>query len=281
MLATQTRSKTWSPAAEAWPRRDRVRAAWATVLTAFLGVLFTGLTGATLALWATDPAYTQTNPVVDLAFFSLGGILVTAGLASQVRAPRIAGLQQAVVALAVLSVAGWLGGRIEPFVGPLVLLAATAPLGMLHPHRHRLLAAGVGVSRPLAGLVAVAVVPAAVYAAGMLDRARAAGVSCFLGQCAEGDRYAEAAALAVAVVAVTALAAVRTPGWRLPAWSAGAAAVALGGASLFFPGQIGALSAVWGVAAVTWGLAVVAVAEHEREAPRRQHWHDDPGRWAR
>lgn len=278
MPSTQTRPRTGPPAAEARPRRDRVRVVWATVLTALLGVLFAGLTAATLALWATDPAYTETNPVVDLAFFSLGGILVTAGLASQIRAPRIAGLQQAAVALAVLSVAGGLGGRVEPLVGPLVLLAAAALLVVLHPDRRQLLAAGAGVSRPLAALAAVATVPAAVYAAQMLDHARAAGPSCFLGQCAQGDRYAEAAALAVALVAVAAVAAARTPGWRLPAWSAGAAAVVLGDVSLLFPGQVGALSAVWGVAAVTWGLAFVAVAEHQRRAAPRPQAHDDPGR---
>ncbi|HSK90805.1 MAG TPA: hypothetical protein VK875_05795 [Euzebyales bacterium] len=248
------------------------------MVTALLGLLFTGLTATTLALWANDATYSETNPVVDLAFFALGGILVTAGLASQIRVPRVAGLQQAVVALVVLSVAGGLGGRVEPFLGPLVLLAAAAPLVVLHPDRRQLLASGAGGSKPLAVLAAVAAVPAAVYAAGMLDRARTAGPSCFLGQCALGDRYAEAAALAVAVAVVALLAAARTEGWRLPAWSAGAAAALLGVASLFFPGQVGALSPVWSVAAVMWGLALVLVGEYQQRAPTRPQAHDDPSR---
>jgi hypothetical protein len=137
---------------------------------------------------------------VDLSFLALGGVLLTTGLASQIRTPSIAGLQQAVLALVALSVAGWLGGRVEPFIGPLVLLVAAAPLVVLHPDRRRLLAPGPAASRPLVAMTVVAVGPAAVYAADMLGRARAAGPSCFLGQCVQGDRYAEAAALTLAVV---------------------------------------------------------------------------------
>jgi predicted nucleotidyltransferase len=62
---------------------------WATVLTVLLGLLFVGVTALTIALWATDPAYVETNPVVDLAFFALGGILVTAGVGSQVRGGHV------------------------------------------------------------------------------------------------------------------------------------------------------------------------------------------------
>lgn len=250
------------------PGGHRFRAAWAATLAALLGLLFTALTAVTIALWLSDSAYTQTNPLVDLAFFALG-LIIAAGFASQVRGRHVAGLQQAILALLVLAAAGWLGGRIEPLVGPLVLVAAAGPLVALHPDRRRLAAAGAGLSRPLAALAAVAAVPAIVYAAGMLDQARAAGPSCFLGQCVQGDRYAETAALAIAVVAVALLAAMRTPGWMLPAWAAGAAAVGLGAASLAFPGQVGALSAVWAVAAVVWGCAVAVVAHIQRSTAFR------------
>jgi peptidoglycan/LPS O-acetylase OafA/YrhL len=128
-----------SSTVRARPRRDRVRVVWAATLTILLGVLFTGLTALTVALWATDPAYVETNPVVDLAFFALGGVLVTGGFASQItRRPPVAGLQQAVLALTALTAAGWLGGRIEPAIGGLVLLLATVPLVVLHPDRRQL-----------------------------------------------------------------------------------------------------------------------------------------------
>ena len=64
---------------------------WAAAVTVVLGLLSTGTTALTIALWSTDPAYTQTNPVVDLAFFALGGILITVGLASQIRSRQVAG----------------------------------------------------------------------------------------------------------------------------------------------------------------------------------------------
>lgn len=121
---------------------------WATALTVLLGLLFAGITALTLAMWATDPTYTQTNPVVDLGFFTLGGILVTVGFASQIRARQVAGLQQAILALLALAVAGLLVGRIEPFLGALLLLVAAAPLVVLHPVRRRLLAQGQGSADP-------------------------------------------------------------------------------------------------------------------------------------
>lgn len=268
MSPTATMPRTGPASTATRPRWSRFQAVWAATLAGLLGLLFTALTAVTIALWASDSAYTQTNPVVDLAFFALG-LIIAAGFASQVRGRHVAGLQQAMLALVALAIAGWLGGRIEPLVGPLVLVAAAAPLVALHPDRRRLLAAGAGLSWALAALAAVAAVPAARYAASMLDDARAAGPSCFLGQCVQGDRYAEAAALAIAVVALALLAAMRTPGWMLPAWSAGAAAVGLGAASLAFPGQVGALSAVWAVAAVVWGCAVAVVAHIQRSTAIR------------
>lgn len=266
MSPTATMPRTGPASTATRPRWSRFRAVWAATLAALLGLLFTALTAVTIALWASDSSYTETNPVVDLAFFALG-LIIAAGFASQVRGRHVAGLQQAILAVLLLAAAGWLGGRIEPLVGPLVLVAAAAPLVALHPARRRLVAAGEGLSWPLAALVAVAAVPATLYAASMLDHALAAGPSCFLGQCVQGDRYAETAALAVAVVAVTLLAAMHTPGWMLPAWSAGATAVGLGAASLAFPGQVGALSAVWAVAAVVWGCAVVVVTHNQSRRP--------------
>ena len=250
-------------------RPSRFATVWAAAVTVVLGLVFAGTTALTLALWATDPAYSQTNPVVDLAFFALGGILITVGFASQIRPRQLAGLQQAVLALVALAVAGLLAGRIEPFIGALLLLVAAAPLVVLHPARQQLLAAGETLSMPLAVLGAAAVVPAVAYAAAMLDHARSAGPSCFLGRCAAGDRFAETAALAVAVVLVALLASLRTSGWTLSAWCAGGAAITLGAASLAFPLEPGALAAPWAVAVVVWGTACIATASTHAARPPR------------
>jgi peptidoglycan/LPS O-acetylase OafA/YrhL len=124
---------------------------WAVAVTVVVGVLFAGTTVLTVALWATDSGYTQTNPVLDVAFFALGGILITVGFASQIRARQLAGLQQTLVALLALAAAGLLAGRIEPLVGAVLLLVAAAPVVVLHPARRQLEAAD-AVSRPLAAL---------------------------------------------------------------------------------------------------------------------------------
>jgi hypothetical protein len=89
--------------------------------------LFVGRTAVTLTLWATDPTYTQTNPVVDLSLFALGCVLSTVGFASQIRAPSIARLQQALPTLVVVP-----------------------------PDRRQLLTPGPGASRPLLAMAAVA-----------------------------------------------------------------------------------------------------------------------------
>jgi hypothetical protein len=248
------------------------RTVWAAALTGLLGLLFTVLTATTVTLWATDASYSHTNPVVDLAFFALGGILVTAGFAVQIRTPSVAGLQQTILALVVLLAAGWLGDRVEPFIGSLVLLAATTPLVVFHPRRRQLRRFGGGVSGALALMAVLAAGPAMLYAASMLDLARAAGPSCFFGQCVEGDRYAEVAALVLAVVLVALLASVRTPGWLLPAWSAGTAAAVFGITSLMLPGEVGAVSPAWAVTVVVWSVALVAIAMRQHRptpGPRR------------
>jgi hypothetical protein len=265
-----------TPATPGSPWRRTVRAVWAATLTGLLGLLFTALTALTVVVWASDPSYSLTNPVVDLAFFALGGIIVTAGFASQIATPSVAGLQQALLGLLTLSVAGWLGGRIEPFLGALLLLGVAAPLIVLHPDRRRLSTAGSGASRPLAALAAAAAGPAVAYAGGMLALARAAGPSCFFGQCVQGDRYAEAAALAVALVLVAMLAAVRTPGWRVSAWSAGTAAAVLGVTSLLFPGEVGALDAAWAVMTILWGAAVVTIAHGSWRIPPHRLTRESP-----
>jgi hypothetical protein len=235
------------------------------VMTALVVVLFTATTALTVGLWLADPAYEETNPIVDLGFFALGAVLVGGGLLTQLRAPErhLAGLQQAFLGVLALSVAGLLGDRVEPLWGGIVLLLAICLAVFLHPARGTLVRPGARLSASIAALSVVATVPALAFAAAMLDLARSAGPSCFAGQCARGDRFAEAAALAVAVVAVGFLASARTPGWRLAAWSAGIAAAILGCASVALPDVEGSVGAVWGGVAVAWALLVVVAAESE------------------
>lgn len=237
---------------------------WAAILSMVFGLLFIGVTALTIGLWLAHQN-ALTTPVSDLSFFALGAIIVGIGFAVQLRAPerKIAGVQQAVLGLLALGVAGLIGNRVEPLVGALLFLVAAAILAALHPARRAFFKLGGGLSAPLAALSILAAVPAIGYAASMLVLARSAGPSCFLGRCPYGDRLAEMAALALAIVLVGMLAALKTPGWRVAARSAGASAVILGLASILLPDAPGALGQAWGALTTMWGVLFVVAAEWE------------------
>lgn len=242
---------------------------WAAVWSGIVTFTFVGVTVLTLALWLTDPDYAETTPVADLSFFALGAI-IGLGLASQLRRPeqRIAGLHQVGIGILSLGVAGVIGARIEPAVGAVLLLLVVAVLVVLHPARRDIFAPGPGIDVPVLALSALAAVPAVVYAAGMLHLAAEAGPSCFLGQCARGDRFAEMAAAAITIVLVGGLAGFNTPGWRLPLWSAGAAAILIGSTSIAFTDVTGSLGLGWGSLAVIWGVLLIVIGERrERRGP--------------
>jgi hypothetical protein len=244
--------------------RRRAFFIWATILSLVFGLLFIGVTALTIGLWLAH-RNALTTPVSDLSFFALGAIIVGMGFAVQLRTPerKIAGVQQAVLGLLALLIAGLIGNRIEPLVGSLVFLVAAAILAALHPVRRAFFKLGQGLSAPLAALSLLAAVPAVGYAASMLVLARHAGPSCFFGRCPYGDRLAEMAALALAIVLVGMLAALKTRGWRGAARSAGASAVILGLASIVLPNAPGAVGQAWGAFTVTWGVLFVVAAEWE------------------
>lgn len=248
--------------------RERVRRlaffVWATILSLLFGVTFIGVTALTIWLWLAG-RNSDTNPVTDLGFFALGAVIIATGFAVQLVAPErgISGVQQAAIGLLALGVAGLIGGRVEPFTGSLLFLVATAILVALHPVRREFFKIGPRPSPRLAALSILATIPATFYAATMLIQARRAGPSCFFGQCAYGDRFAEMAALAIAIVAAGMLAASRPGGWRITAWSVGVAAVIVGSASLVLSELPGSLGQAGGAVAVAWGVAFIAVAEWE------------------
>ena len=241
---------------------------WSAILALALDATFVGVTMLTIAQWLAGQN-AVTTPVGDLSFFALGGIIVGVGLTTQVWAPtrHIAGIQQAIVGLFALVLAGLLGARIEPLVGGVVFLLAVLIVAMLHPSRGAIFGLGRRVSAPLLVASLLAVVPAIAYAASMLSLARRAGASCFLGRCARGDRFAEMAACALAILLVGFLAAWDTPGRRIPALSAGMAAVLVGSASLALPSAPGSLGLAWGGLAIAWGIFVVAISEMEVRQP--------------
>jgi hypothetical protein len=233
---------------------------WAGVWSTMLALLFGGVTSLTVGLWLLDRTSAQTSPVGDLSFLALGAIIAV-GFASPLRAGSrgVAGALQALLGALALSVAGLLGLRIEPLAGGLVFTVAAGILVALVADP-RAPWSRPGVSLPLAALTAMAVVPVAAHTAAMLDLARAAGPSCFMGQCAAGDRLAEMAASDLAIVLIAGVAALRLPGWTVPARSTGLAAVLVGGVSIVLPDEVGALGPVWGGLLGAWGLAFLLAA---------------------
>lgn len=241
--------------------------AWAAVWTLVTAIPFVAVTALTIGLWATSAGYTDTNPVLDAGFFTVGAIIAV-GFASQLRRPpRIAGVQQAALGTLTLGAVGLIGERIEPLVGALVLLGAVAMLAGLHPDRDDLLAGGCAVSLPLAGLATLAALVGAAHAWRMLGMATDAGPSCSLGQCARGDRFAETAAATVAGVLIGFLASAQTRGWRIPHWSAGAGSVVIGLASVALQDDVGSLGLQGGLFAVLWGIVFVACGELRGRVP--------------
>jgi hypothetical protein len=258
-LVAAARDRAWE-----WGHDRRVAFfVWAAILALLVGGMFLTVTALTIGLWLAD-RNPDTNPVTDLGFFALGAIIAT-GLVVQLWTPErhIAGVQQAAIGSLALGVAGLIGRRVEPLTGAAILFVAIALLMALHPARSAFFAAGTSLSAPLAALALLAAIPATAYATAMLVRARQAGPSCFLGRCAYGDRFAEMAALVLAIVGVGLLAAARTKGWRVSAWSAGGAAVLSGAAALALPGVAASPGRLAGGLAVAWGIVFVAVAARE------------------
>ena len=75
------------------------------------------------------------------------------------------------------------------------------------------------------------------------------------------DHWPVQAAFPLAVLLIAALAAGRPAGWRLPAWSAGAAAAWFAVVAWLEPHLVGSISRPWAAVTLLWAVAFVAVGE--------------------
>lgn len=128
----------------------------------------------------------------------------------------------------------------------------------LHPARREFLARRAGLSLKLLVIAVLGAIPLGAYAVDMGAEARD-----LVGPPHHVQRLSTMAAMAIAVVLAGGLAALRTQGWRIPAWSAGTAAVVFGLASVVFPDQRGAVGRGWGLVAIAGGVLFITVAELE------------------
>jgi hypothetical protein len=239
------------------PRR-RAFVAGVGVLTAALGIGFFGLTRLVLGWFESDRG--TFIPVTDLGYGALLGILITGGLLVQFRAPeqKIAGLQQATLAILAGFIAAPIAADQQGLVPWLSMLAAVGILVALHPARGEFLRSGKGFSPALAGIAVLGAVPLIGYALSMGAQARE-----LAGPPHHIQRLTTMAAMAIALPLVGVLAAFETRGWRMTAWCVGAAAVVFGLASVVFPNYAGSAGREWGALAIAGGLLFVLVAEWE------------------
>ena len=79
-----------------------------------------------------------------------------------------------------------------------------------------------------------------------------------------GDRYAEMAALGLAIILVGLLASAQTRGLQVPASSTATVVLIVGISSLALPSETGALGRPSATLAIAWALAFAAAARRQR-----------------
>lgn len=200
------------------------------------------------------------GPVTDLGYGVLVGIIQTTGLLVQLRGPerKIAGVQQTFLVIPALLIGSAIASDSQNLVPALILLPAIGILLALHPAREEFFRRGAALSRTLLAITVIGAVPLVAYALNMGAQARD-----LAGPPHHVQRLSTMAAMAVAIVLTGLLAALQTRGWRIPAWSAGVAAIMFGLASVVFPDQRGAVGHGWGGVAIAGGVLFIAVAEWE------------------
>jgi hypothetical protein len=198
------------------------------------------------------------NPVTDLGYGALVGILITGGLLVQLRAPerKIAGLQQAALGAIALLISVPLTADEQNLLPGIIALAIVGVAVALHPTRRRFIVPGAGPSPGMAAIAVLGAGPLLAYALSMAEEA--GGLS---GPPHHVQRLATMAALSIAVVLVGLLGSLQTRGWRTSAWSVGGAAIVLGLAFLVVPTSRASAGGRWGAIAAGGGLLYVVVAE--------------------
>ena len=204
------------------------------------------------ALWA-DVAITWLRSdrvlVEDVGYAAFAGVLASGGLLAQLRKPdrAIAGMQQLGICVVVLLLAGAVDATFL-VAGALGALALVALL-IVHPSGGTFFAVPDEVSPLLVGLALLVAAPSGVYAAASAS-----------------DERAGLTAFGVAVPLVALLAAIRTVGWRVPAWSAAGAAAIWGLTCVLFPTRTASEGRVWGALAIMWAVLFALAARREAHA---------------
>ena len=227
-------------------------------------------------------------------------VLSFVGLLAHLRRPetKVAQMYQVLIAIAFIAATTVLVDRlIDLFVVLFIIIPPV--LVLLHPNRAALLRPSLNVSKVLLALALVAAVPLAVNSFVQIRIGlNAAQVAPEIDEQLEdldddisdeeferelneaarrvtdspeeaeeavhSGHWSAMGAFNLIVMGLALVAALRPPGWRLPAWSAGLSAVLFGAASIANPGDASALNGYWSVLAIVWGIGFVLIAEAMR-----------------
>jgi hypothetical protein len=203
----------------------------------------------------------ERNQILDVGWGALFGVILPLGLLAQLRRPerRIAGVQQTAVVALALALAGAAGESWRYLVLAAGVAGVSAVLLALHPARQAFRARGKPEPTMLA-LAAVGAGPSLLYAWRMASAQRrdlppADAVSNGL------HHWTVMAALALVVVLLVLLAALRTSGWRIPAISASLAAGAWAISCLLAPAAAaGSEGHAWAWTVLAWAVVTFATA---------------------
>lgn len=236
----------------------RRRGAFYLVVVGVLG-LYAVMMGEMLTFaltgWFEDPGVHHFH---ELGLFGMIWVAIL-GLALQLYRPdarRNAVLVSALVMVPLAAMAVATGSAIAMM--PILFGALGLVVVALHPSGRSVLSfEGVQPgARPLVGLLVVAALPAALYAADQvaLQITMADDHAAFV-------HYGASATAAVLVLVLGLLAVLRATDRRFAAWAGGFVAAYLGLAGVAYPGQASSPGVLWGSLAILWGVAFVATFE--------------------
>ena len=199
----------------------------------------------------------------DVAHGVVTVLLITTALVAQLRAPeaKIAALQQIAVCVIGLLAVEAAGRDLEVFALPEILaIGFLGVLVPLHPARATFLDRGL-VSYPILGVACAGAVPLLIYAVKMSAHTLA-HLPPYPGATEDGPSdWLNFSGAAVGIALVALLSALRTKGWRIPAWSAGLGSMVLGLEWIIHPSSPGSEPAAMAFLAIMWGVVLVATAE--------------------
>jgi uncharacterized membrane protein YsdA (DUF1294 family) len=216
--------------------------------------------------------------VLGVAYGAIAAVILPLAFLSQVRAPqrRTAAVQQIAAVAVAFALAGILGLDPLSFISVATLVIMLAVILRLHPARPSLLPDTRQVSRPVLMVAAVAAIPWAVYGLNMASNSRERLPPDDLAARPQAGGWAGATAMALCVIVLAVLTSTRTPGWRIPLWSAALTGLSFGITSAMNPGSPGSAGRLWGTLATAWSIALVMAAELHQASRAGHHRLDAP-----